>query len=177
MKKVINIDVLVKERTKKLFSKNDNILDCIIDAPLVDPKRLSIDDKIFYIETKPVVNRVHEMSDGSLKRDTGVTSLLLVGVQSEEISSISKKTVGDKEYRMFNGSITLPIDGQVSRTSLDKAYFDDEATANAVAMAALEIEIEKAEAIRDEATKAEDLLKMVYSHYENSSAKQEAPLA
>lgn len=150
----VKIDVTVKSNARDKFSKKENILDVLIDTPNIDTKKLQIDDQIFTVVSRPVVNQVEERYNGVLIPKTGVTDLKIFGVESEEVESISKLKVGEREFRRVNGSIDLPVDGRVDRTTLESAYFVDETLANSYAVAANEIEAEKAASIKNEAEKA-----------------------
>jgi hypothetical protein len=175
MSKNIRINVELKDRSKNLFSKGTNIMDCLLDVPTLDPTCLNpFDDannKIYRVEVKPVVNRVHLRNDGSFIPDTGVSGLNVVGVQSEIVKSVASVTLAGEQCARINGSIDMPIKGHMKRTTLEEAWFTDQDTANAVCMAAAEVELEKALKMEEEVTGAVKVLTAIRDLYESGEPR------
>jgi len=175
MSKNIVINVELKDNSKVLFSKKKSILDCQLDVPTLDPTKLNPFDesnnKIYQIEVKPVVNRVDVYDDGSTKVDTGISGLNQVGVVSVKVKSVAETTVGGETIARINGGIDMPIKGYQKRTTLENAWFTDQDTANAICMAAAEIELEKAEKMKEEVDGAVSVLKKIAEVYGSSEVR------
>lgn len=173
--KTVSINVELKERSKSIFSKKTNILECQLDVPTLDPTSLNPFDennnKIFRVEVKPVANRIGVFTDGSIVPDTGISGLNQVGVISEMVKSVAAVKIGDRTYARINGGIDMPLEGNAKRTNIEEAWFTDQDTANAVCLAAAEIELEKAVKMKEEVDGAVKVLTAINDLYGSSQER------
>lgn len=119
----------------------------VLDVPCVDPKKLSIDDKIYGLKIVPV--------DDGVSRPKPST-LCSVGVVEINIDTLSG--VVTPGMVTVNGSINIPK--ELGRTNkVEDVYFEEKEAARAVAMVFLEEEYAKAEEGVEKAKKVRNYLK------------------
>jgi hypothetical protein len=162
MDKTYQINVELRDRSKKLLQNGKNLLECSLDEN---------NNKIFRVSVKPIVNRLHEMSDGTFRADTGVSGLNQVGVVSELVKSVACVKIGTEEVARVNGSIDFGLHTSQKRLTLDEAWFTDEDVANAICVACAEIEVEKLLAIEEEVAKAKSVLLPIRDFYANGGSE------
>ena len=121
--------------------------DVVLDVPCVDPKKLSIDDKIYGLKIVPVKDTVKSPTP---------STLCSVGVVEINVDTLSG--VVSPGMVTVNGSIDIPKD--LGRTNaIEDVYFEDKEAARAVAMVFLEEEWVKSEENVAAAEKIRDFLK------------------
>ena len=123
-----------------------NIEEVMLDVPCVDPRKLSIDDKIYGLKVVPVKD--------SVKRVTPST-LCTVGVIEINVDTLSG--VVKPGYVVINNRIEVPKElGQTN--NIQDVYMEDKEAARAVAMVFLEEEATKAEEAVEAANEIRDFL-------------------
>jgi len=123
------------------------IQEAVLDVPCVDPKKLSIDDKIYGLKIVPVKD--------SIKSPTPST-LCSIGVIEINVDTLSG--VVTKGMVTVNNNIDIPK--EVGRTNtVEDVYFEDKEAARAVAMVFLEEEMERSELNVVAAQEIHDFLK------------------
>lgn len=105
----------------------------VLDLPTVDPKKLSIDDKIYGLKIVPVLD--------SAKRSTPST-VHTVGVVDINVDTLS----GVVHPGMVTINTHIDIPKEVGHThSIEEVYFEDKEAARAVALVFLEEAYHKSE--------------------------------
>ena len=118
-----------------------------LDVPCVDPKKLSIDDKIYGLKVVPVKDTVKSPTPSTL------CSVGVIEINVDTLSGVVREGMVT-----VNGIIDIPK--EIGRTNaIEDVYFEDKEAARAVAMVFLEEEWAKSEENVAAAEKIRDFLK------------------
>jgi hypothetical protein len=136
----------------KAAARNAQTLqDVVLDLPTVDPKKLSIDDKIYGLKIVPVKD--------SAKSSTPST-VYTVGVVDINVESLS----GIVHPGMVTINTHIDIPKEVAHThSIEEVYFEDKEAARAVALVFLEEAYHKSE---EAVTAAEEIRSFLMEQFE-----------
>ena len=172
----ITVDLTLKDRTKRSFLREADLMEARLEVPMLDPTALNPFDehnnKIFQVVTRPVVNRVKEVDDGVFVPVTGLTDLRYASVKSEIVETVAKVKLAGEDYARINGSIDIPLKGVMKRASLENTYFTDQETANSVAMAVNEVGYERAFKMNEETTGAVNMLSELLDKYGDEESRR-----
>ena len=133
-KREVEVNLSIAVNSVRAAAKNAKTLqEVVLDLPTVDPRTLSIDDKIYGLRIIPV--------DDSVKSPTPSTTCT-IGVIDINVDTLS----GIVHKGMVTVNTHIDIPKEVSHTNkIEDVYFEDKEAARAVAIVFLEEEMLKAE--------------------------------
>lgn len=119
-----------------------------LDVPCVNPKKLSIDDKIYGLKIVPIDDNVKSPVPSTL------CSVGVVEIHIESLSGVSKQG-----YIVVNGRIDIPKEmGHTNK--IEDVYFEEKEAAREVGIIFLEEEYEKSTKNLEKAAEIRDFLKL-----------------
>ena len=127
-----------------------SIKDVALEIPVVDPRKLTIDSQIFGFSVRPVNDEVKKLKPSTLR---------YVAIKPVLVNNLSSTI--KEGFITVNGDVDIPREsGRV--IGIEQAFLQDEEDAKAVAEVLTLSELERAEAMVEEASLARDFLKKQY---------------
>jgi hypothetical protein len=149
-KDVLNVTVNV-EAIASAVRNADNLDDLALEIETVNPKKITLEQEIYTLKSQPANDKKEKKGKKLL-----FASPRVVGVRSIIVNSLT--TEAKEGHITINGTLDVPRSGR-RVVKLEECLFVTEEDARAVARVVTEVELERAQSIRDEAQEAVDFIK------------------